>query len=199
MEPLYAGPLKDQLRSGGIEAHIIEIPAGEPNKTPETVFSLLSRLVNLGMDRGDLVIALGGGVVGDMAGFTASIYLRGIPLIQIPTSLLAQVDSSVGGKTGVNLPEGKNLTGTFYHPRAVYVDPDVLRTLPDEYFIDGFAEVIKHRLHPERYPVRAPWRDSLLSKRYERAINYQILSTAIVPSKREWWSRTNGKAGCAAS
>lgn len=142
--PLYADALRDELRSGGVESHVIEIPAGEPNKTPDTVVSLLSQLVNLGMDRSDLVIALGGGVVGDTAGFTASIYLRGIPLIQIPTSLLAQVDSSVGGKTGVNLPEGKNLTGTFYHPHAVYVDPDVLKTLPETYFIDGFAEVIKH-------------------------------------------------------
>lgn len=142
--PLYAGALRDELCAGGVEAKVIEFPAGEPNKTPETVVSLLSRLVDLGMDRGDLVIALGGGVVGDTAGFTASIYLRGIPLIQIPTSLLAQVDSSVGGKTGVNLPEGKNLTGTFYHPQAVYVDTAVLSTLPEDYFIDGFAEVIKH-------------------------------------------------------
>ena len=142
--PLYGDALRAELQAGGVDTHVIEIPAGEPNKTPETVVSLLSQLVNLGMDRGDLVIALGGGVVGDTAGFTASIYLRGIPLVQIPTSLLAQVDSSVGGKTGVNLPEGKNLTGTFYHPQAVYVDPDVLNTLPEAYFIDGFAEVIKH-------------------------------------------------------
>ena len=142
--PLYAGLLREQLCAGGVETNVIEIPAGEPNKTPETVVALLSQLVALGMDRGDIVIALGGGVVGDIAGFTASIYLRGISLVQIPTSLLAQVDSSVGGKTGVNLPEGKNLTGTFYHPQAVYVDPDVLKTLPAAYFIDGFAEVIKH-------------------------------------------------------
>mgnify|MGYP000215218033 CR=1 FL=1 len=142
--PLYAGAIREELRAGGVEAHVIEMPAGEPNKTPETVFSLLSCLVDLGMDRGDIVIALGGGVVGDIAGFTASIYLRGLSLVQIPTSVIAQVDSSVGGKTGVNLPEGKNLTGTFYHPRAVYVDPHVLTTLPDAYFIDGFAEVIKH-------------------------------------------------------
>lgn len=142
--PLYAGPLREQLRSCGIDAYILEIPAGEQSKTPETVFSLLSRLVGLGMDRGDLVIALGGGVVGDTAGFAAAVYLRGIPLIQVPTTLLAQVDSSVGGKTGVNLPEGKNLAGAFYHPWAVYVDPAVLKTLPEAYFIDGFAEVIKH-------------------------------------------------------
>lgn len=142
--PLYAGPLMDALNAGGVGTQVIEIPAGEPSKTPETVFSLLSRLTQAGMDRGDIVIALGGGVVGDIAGFTASIYLRGVPLIQIPTSLLAQVDSSIGGKTGVNLPEGKNLTGTFYHARAVYIDPGVLQTLPEEIFRDGFSEVIKH-------------------------------------------------------
>lgn len=142
--PLYAGPLAVALNAGGVEAHIIKIPAGEPSKTPETVFSLLSRLVSIGMDRGDAVLALGGGVVGDIAGFTASIYMRGIPLIQIPTSLLAQVDSSVGGKTGVDLPEGKNLVGAFHHPRSVYIDPQVLQTLPEAVFTDGFAEVVKH-------------------------------------------------------
>lgn len=96
------------------------------------------------MTRRDIIIALGGGVCGDMAGFAAASYLRGIDFIQIPTSLLSQVDSSVGGKTGVDLPQGKNLVGAFHQPIAVLIDPDMLKTLPDEFITDGMGEVIKY-------------------------------------------------------
>ncbi len=123
---------------------LLSFPHGEANKNLDTIAQLLSSSAQLGLDRKSMIIALGGGVTGDVAGFLASAYMRGIPFIQIPTTLLAQVDSSVGGKTGVDIPEGKNLVGTFYQPKAVYIDTDVLKTLPEEQFLSGMAEVIKH-------------------------------------------------------
>ena len=106
--------------------------------------TLCREMIRAGHDRKSFVIALGGGVVGDLAGFVASIFYRGIPFVQIPTTIVAQVDSSVGGKTGVNVGEGKNLLGVFHQPRAVFIDPDTLQTLPDREFREGFAEAIKH-------------------------------------------------------
>ena len=120
------------------------IPAGEEHKRLSTVEGIYHDLLASGMTRKDLIIALGGGVVGDITGFAAATFLRGVSLCQIPTTLLAQVDSSVGGKTGVDLPEGKNLVGAFYQPRLVLIDPAVLATLPDQTFADGMAEVIKY-------------------------------------------------------
>lgn len=117
--------------------------ASEPNKRLTSVEFLARRLVNAGANRDSAIVAVGGGVTGDVAGFIASIYMRGIPCFQIPTTLLAQVDSSIGGKTGVDLPEGKNLLGTFQQPRQVYIDPRFLTTLPDEELRQGMAEVIK--------------------------------------------------------
>ena len=117
---------------------------GEASKNTETLLSLWNALAEAGLTRSDLILALGGGVVGDMAGFAAATYLRGIPFVQCPTTLLAMVDSSVGGKTGVDLPAGKNLCGAFYQPAAVICDPDVLDTLPPETLADGYAEVIKY-------------------------------------------------------
>ncbi len=141
---LYGEKLMRSLASAGIEAELITFPQGEANKNLQTMAVLASELAGRGFDRADGLIALGGGVTGDITGFLASIYMRGIPFVQIPTSLLAQVDSSVGGKTGVDIPEGKNLVGTFYQPGAVYIDIDVLQTLPAEELRGGLAEVIKY-------------------------------------------------------
>lgn len=128
------------------DAALVTMPDGEQHKTLATVSQLYSDLVNAKLDRGSTVVALGGGVVGDTAGFAAATYMRGVRLVQIPTTLLAMVDSSVGGKVGVDLPEGKNLIGAFKQPAAVLIDPDVLETLPEQEWRSGMAEVIKHGL-----------------------------------------------------
>ena len=120
------------------------MPPGERSKSMDQVQALCRALIEHHHGRNSFVVALGGGVVGDVAGFVASIFYRGIPYVQIPTSIVAQVDSSIGGKTGVNEPEGKNLIGSFHQPRLVLIDPDTLLTLPDRVFHEGFAEVIKH-------------------------------------------------------
>ena len=125
------------------EIHVVTIPDGEEYKTLTTVESILDELFSHKLDRKSLLIALGGGVIGDMTGFTASLYQRGIGFVQIPTTLLAQVDASVGGKTGVNNKYGKNLVGAFYQPEAVYIDTAFLRTLPKREFSSGISEVIK--------------------------------------------------------
>ncbi len=125
---------------------IIDIPAGEASKTIATYERVLNEMAELGITRGGVVIAIGGGVVGDLAGFVAATYMRGIKWVQIPTSLLAMVDSSVGGKVGINLEAGKNLVGAFYQPEAVYIDPEFLQTLPAREFSNGMAEVIKYGL-----------------------------------------------------
>ncbi len=141
---LYGEKLVESMRAKGLAGDLFVFPHGEDHKHLQTVGALISEAARRGLDRGSMVVALGGGVSGDVGGFVAATYMRGIPFIQIPTSLLAQVDSSVGGKTGVDIPEGKNLVGAFYQPRAVYIDPEVLRSLPEKQFINGMAEVIKH-------------------------------------------------------
>ena len=127
----------------GVEPLVVEVPDGEEYKTMDTVLSILDRLFENRFDRKSLLIAFGGGVIGDMTGFSASIFQRGIDFIQIPTTLLSQVDASVGGKTGVNNRFGKNLIGSFYQPKAVYIDPNFLNTLPDREYSAGVAEVVK--------------------------------------------------------
>jgi len=141
---LYGAQVQESLRQAGIDSELIVFPHGEASKHLATIGTLASTLAEHGFDRGDGLLALGGGVTGDITGFLASIYMRGIPFVQVPTSLLAQVDSSVGGKTGVDIPQGKNLLGTFYQPRAVIIDTQVLHTLPQEEFRGGMAEVIKY-------------------------------------------------------
>lgn len=141
--PLYLSQIIDSLRQAGLTASSASVPAGEVSKSPEYYVNLLNILAAKRLTRSDAVIALGGGVVGDLAGFAAATYLRGIPVIQIPTTLLAMVDSSVGGKTAIDLPAGKNLVGAFHQPSLVLCDPDVLATLPEDVFRDGCAEVIK--------------------------------------------------------
>ncbi|MEZ4770918.1 MAG: 3-dehydroquinate synthase [Caldilineales bacterium] len=132
------------LREAGFEPIIAEVPEGEAYKTLGTIAGLYDDFLTAGLDRRSPVVALGGGVVGDMAGFAAASYLRGVPFVQIPTSLLSMVDASVGGKTGVDLPQGKNLVGAFKQPALVVIDPETLRTLPAAEFRSGLAEVVKH-------------------------------------------------------
>lgn len=142
--PLYGGRLGVSLEKAGFTVTRLTFPAGEGNKNLSTLGILYDGLAAAGLTRSDVIIALGGGVAGDMAGLAAATYLRGVAFIQIPTSLLAAVDSSVGGKVAVDLPRGKNLVGAFYQPRAVYIDPSLLSTLPVRYLHDGLAEVIKY-------------------------------------------------------
>ena len=140
--PLYHKRLLSNL--AGCDVSLIELPDGEAHKTVATMQSILDQLVESGANRDTSIVALGGGVVGDIAGFAAACYMRGVDFVQVPTTLLAQVDSSVGGKTGVNHPQGKNLIGAFHQPRAVLIDTDTLNTLPDRELSAGIAEVIKY-------------------------------------------------------
>ncbi len=142
--PLYANAITGPLREAGYEIVEIVIPAGEASKSMEVVTDVCRQMLRAGLDRKSFLIALGGGVVGDLAGFAAAIFQRGIPFVQIPTTVVAQVDSSVGGKTGVNTPEGKNLLGAFHQPRLVVADVATLQSLPDREYNEGFAEIIKH-------------------------------------------------------
>jgi 3-dehydroquinate synthase len=144
--PLYGEKLKDSLVSSGIDAAIFEMHAGETFKTNETKVGLDMRLLDSRFGRDSAVIALGGGVVGDVAGFVASTYMRGIPCIQVPTTVVAQADSSIGGKTAVDYPQGKNLVGAFHHPVAVFIDPSTLVTLDERNYRSGLVEVLKHGL-----------------------------------------------------
>ncbi|HJU22033.1 MAG TPA: 3-dehydroquinate synthase [Casimicrobiaceae bacterium] len=140
----HLAPLKASLRHAGVDADVVLLPDGEAHKNQKTLDDLLTRLLELHAERSTTLIALGGGVIGDIAGFAAAIYQRGIPFVQIPTTLLAQVDSSVGGKTGINHPLGKNMIGAFWQPKAVLIDISVLATLPDRELSAGLAEVIKY-------------------------------------------------------
>lgn len=132
------------LRAAGFTAESVALPAGEKTKSVEWLVTLWNTFNGYGLTRSDLVVALGGGVIGDLAGFASATYLRGCAIVQVPTSLLAQVDSSVGGKTGIDLPFGKNLAGAFHQPVVVVVDPLLLKTLPQTRFAEGMAEVIKY-------------------------------------------------------
>jgi 3-dehydroquinate synthase len=140
----YAKPVLQSLETAGYSAELATLPAGEQTKCGDRVFELYSRCIECGLDRHSFIVALGGGVIGDLAGYVAATYLRGIPFVQVPTSLLAMVDSSVGGKTGINIPEGKNLVGAFYQPRLVLADLDTLKTLPPREYAAGLAEVVKY-------------------------------------------------------
>ena len=139
----WGAKLIRSLKAEGFATQVIPMPDGEVSKRLATVETLAEKLVRLGADRKAVIIALGGGVVGDISGLLASLYMRGVELVQIPTTVLAQVDASIGGKTGVNLASGKNLIGTFYHPRVVLIDPVVLKTLPDREFRAGLYEALK--------------------------------------------------------
>lgn len=140
---LYGAPLSDSLRAAGFAVVTYLVPEGEPSKSLPTASQLFTFLAQYGADRQSLICALGGGVVGDLSGFVAATYMRGVPFVQVPTSLLAMVDSSIGGKTGVNHELGKNLIGAFYPPRAVFADTTLLRSLPEREYLCGLSEVVK--------------------------------------------------------
>jgi 3-dehydroquinate synthase len=142
----HLAPLEASLRSAGLYAGTEILPPGEATKSFAALAGLCGRLIEMGLERRDCVIALGGGVIGDLAGFAAGIVRRGMPFVQLPTTLLAQVDSSVGGKTGINTPQGKNLVGAFHQPRLVLADIDVLATLPPREFRAGYVEAAKYGL-----------------------------------------------------
>ncbi len=143
------------LKDVGLNVDLIEFPAGEASKNINTCLDIAEKLLERGADRETCLIALGGGVVGDMVGFIASVFMRSIPYIQIPTTLVAQVDSSIGGKTAVDLPCGKNLLGTFYQPGAVFADLSFLDTLPEKEFNNGLAEIIKYGVIEDEKMFRA--------------------------------------------
>ncbi len=142
--PLYGERVSASLERAGFAVSTFVFPAGEPSKQISTVCQMYQALAKKEFTRTDFIVTLGGGVTGDMGGFAAATYLRGIPFIQVPTTLLSQVDASVGGKTGVDLPFGKNLVGAFHQPEAVLTDPDTLKTLPEHFFRDGMGEVVKY-------------------------------------------------------
>lgn len=142
--PLYLGRAVQSLKAQGFQVGTFSFPAGEESKNGRTYLTLLNTLAEKRLTRTDALVALGGGVVGDLTGFAAATFLRGIACIQIPTTLLACVDSSVGGKTAIDLPAGKNLAGAFYQPDLVLCDPDLIESLPEQVFADGCAEVIKY-------------------------------------------------------
>ena len=141
---LYGQKVLAAIKKSASHAELTVFPAGEPSKTLKTVEFLYEKAIELGLDRSSVIVALGGGVVGDVAGFVAATYMRGIDFIQIPTSLLAMVDSSVGGKTGVDMPSGKNLVGAFWQPKVVLIDTNTLATLPEREIKCGLAEVVKY-------------------------------------------------------
>ena len=144
VEPLYSAPVLDSLSATGFDCRLFVVPAGEESKNPSQLVRLWEGFMDFGLTRTDGVAALGGGVVGDLAGFAAATILRGVPFVQIPTTLLSQVDSSVGGKTAIDLKAGKNLAGVFCQPKLVLMDPETLDTLPLPVFMDGMAEVVKY-------------------------------------------------------
>lgn len=148
--PIYGLILEDALKAEGFEIYSFVFPAGEESKCGDTYLQLVNALAEFRLTRSDCLIALGGGVVGDLTGFAAATYLRGMDFVQVPTTLLAAVDSSVGGKTAIDLPAGKNLCGAFYQPKLVLCDTDVLNTLPEDIFRDGCAEVIKYGILYDR-------------------------------------------------
>lgn len=176
--PLYGATAQESLRAAGFETYHYTFPAGEASKNGNTYLSILNFLAESHITRSDLLVALGGGVVGDITGFAAATYLRGISYIQVPTTLLAMVDSSVGGKTAIDLTAGKNLAGAFYQPSLVLCDITALDTLPDDIFRDGCAEVIKYGILYDR---------SLFSHLYDYGLSFdrEMIVSRCVELKRD--------------
>lgn len=172
----WGEPLKASFAEGHRQLAMLDIPDGEARKRLGTLEKLAASMMKIGADRQSVVLALGGGVVGDVGGFLASIFMRGIPVVQIPTTLVAQVDSAIGGKTGVNLVSGKNLIGTFYQPLAVLADPEVLSTLPEREYRSGLFEAMKYGVirNPQIFDLMESHREALLKR------NMEVLERLIV-------------------
>ena len=189
--PLFLGPLMDSLQTDGIEAVSLTLPAGEKTKSLESLAAVTDMVLAARIERNDIVIALGGGVIGDLAGFAAGIVRRGVCFVQIPTSLLAQVDSSVGGKTGINSRHGKNLLGVFHQPDLVLADTAVLDNLSPREFRAGYAEVVKYGLIDKPYFFH--WLENNWQKVFDGgaerieaiAISCQAKSDVVVEDERE--------------
>ena len=194
--PRYARKTMRALSAAGFEPVLITVPAGETAKSLKSLQACYDQLAAHRLERKSFIVALGGGVVGDLAGFVAATYLRGIAFVQVPTTLLAQVDSSVGGKVAVNLKAGKNLVGTFYQPRLVLCDLDTLKTLPAREYRAGLAEVIKYGIIYDAALFRgwsAICRNSLRPKRSPP------WSRGAVKLKLRSWGRMKPRAGCGQS
>ncbi len=189
--PLFADRVARSLISAGLQPIVITILAGEKSKTLKQAGAICDKMIAAGLDRQSFVIGLGGGVIGDISGFVAAIYHRGIPHVQVPTTLLAMVDSSIGGKTGVNTADGKNLLGVLHHPSLVIDDLDLLKTLPRREFNQGFAEIIKHAIiaDPKMFKqlqsgkARSPRRPLALQKLIRR--NIEIKSNIVAKDERD--------------
>ena len=189
---LFGEKLLNNLKKYNLSAEIFNIKAGESHKNMATLSDIYNAAFEFGLDRNSLMIALGGGIVGDVTGFASATWLRGIEYIQIPTTLLSMVDSSVGGKTAVNHPKGKNLIGAFYQPKAVFIDPETLRTLPNREFMAGMAEVIKYGVIKDKalfeYLENENNRDKILNLENEsliKIINNSIKTKACIVSEDE--------------
>jgi 3-dehydroquinate synthase len=180
----YLKPVKDSLEDAGFSVSCLNVPDDEESKCLKTIEKIYHKLTSFKMDRNSPLIALGGGVIGDITGFAASTYLRGLPYVQVPTTLLAQVDSSAGGKTGINLKEGKNLIGTFYQPQLVLIDIDCLKTLKKRDFIAGMAEVIKYGIiqNEALFSFIKRNREKLLSLN-PQALAHVIKASCLIKSK----------------
>ncbi len=186
-QPSIMELLGSQLKTAGIDGRKIIIPKGERAKEFDEYRRVISEMIRMGCDRSSVILAFGGGVVGDLAGFAAATYMRGIDYFQIPTTLLAMVDSAIGGKTGINLPEGKNLVGAFHQPKAVLIDPAILESLPREEVVSGLAEVIKYGAIRDRSFLRwlSSELDNLDAFNFKSAIIRSCAIKAEIVSKDE--------------
>lgn len=192
----YAEKVMAALSASGYQPNLLTIPAGEKTKTLETVNRLWRGFLDAGLDRKSTVVALGGGVVGDLTGFAAATFMRGVDWVFVPTTLLAMADASLGGKTGFDLPEGKNIIGAFHPPKLVLVDPKVLRTLPEPEFVSGMAEVVKHGIvaDPELFHLcthRLDWVKDHLEEIVKRAMAVKIKIIEEDPYEKRWRSVLN--------
>ncbi|MBN2421852.1 3-dehydroquinate synthase [Candidatus Woesearchaeota archaeon] len=184
VKKLYGKKIQDALRKTGLKIDLIEFKAGEKSKVRETKQRIEDRMFELGLGRDTVILALGGGVTGDLAGFIAATFNRGIPYIQIPTTMLAMVDSSIGGKTGLDTRYGKNLIGAFYQPKRVYIDTDFLKTLPEKEYLNGLVELIKHAIIKDRdlFYFIGKYREKVLKKDPE-ILAYLIKKSCEIKSK----------------